>query len=90
MLASDFKNYTVNIFETSELPGGDSTPVATIAEPSGGCPYDMALDKKATLYLADSSLSQVEEYPKGANILTARQIRYSGGIAYEALSSPLR
>lgn len=69
MYASDFSSYTVNIFETKQLSEGDPTPIATITEPSGGCPYDMALDKKGTLYLGDQCLNQVEEYPKGSTTL---------------------
>ena len=69
MFASDFSNYTVNIFDTKQLSEGNPTPVATIDEPSGGCPYDMALDKKGTLYLGDQCLNQVEEYSKGSTTL---------------------
>ncbi|MGC2407095.1 MAG: hypothetical protein WA431_11870 [Candidatus Cybelea sp.] len=69
MFASDFTNYTVNIFDTKQLSEGNPTPVATIDEPSGGCPYDMALDKKGTLYLGDQCLNQVEEYSKGSTTL---------------------
>lgn len=69
MFASDVSNYTVNIFDTKQLLEGNPTPVATIDEPSGGCPYDMALDKKGTLYLGDQCLNQVEEYSKGSTTL---------------------
>jgi DNA-binding beta-propeller fold protein YncE len=69
MFASDFSNHTVNIFETKQLSQGTPTPIATITEPYGGCPYDMALDKKGTLYLGDQCANQVEEYPKGSTTL---------------------
>ena len=48
LFETDFSARTVNIFLTSQLSSGDPTPVATITEPTGGCPYDMALDKKKT------------------------------------------
>jgi hypothetical protein len=86
MFASDFSNYTVNIFETSQLPSGDPTPIATIDEPAGGCPYDMALNKKGTLFLADSCLSQIEEYPKGSTTMSATitdGIEYPLGVAID-------
>ena len=79
MFASDFSNDTVNIFLTSQLSVGNPSPIATITEPSGGCPYDLALDKKKTLYLADSCLSQVEEYSKGSTTL---KTTITDGIAY--------
>lgn len=69
LFETDFSTHLVNIFLTSQLSMGDPTPIATIIEPSGGCPYDMALDKKKTLYLADQCLNQVEEYPKGSTTL---------------------
>jgi DNA-binding beta-propeller fold protein YncE len=69
LYASDFSNYTVNIFETKQLSEGDPTPIATIDEPSGGCPYDMAVDKKGTLYLGDQCANQVEEYAKGSTTI---------------------
>ncbi len=68
LFLSDFGNHSVNIFLRSQLAKNPS-PIATITEPTGGCPYDMALDKKKTLYLADSCLSQVEEYSKGSTTL---------------------
>jgi DNA-binding beta-propeller fold protein YncE len=79
LFETDYSNDTVNIFETSELSQGNPTPIATIDEPSGGCPYDMTLDKKGTLYLADLCLSQVEEYAKGSTTLTAT---ITDGISY--------
>ncbi|MFY9739773.1 MAG: hypothetical protein WAK11_12070 [Candidatus Cybelea sp.] len=69
LFETDFSDYSVNIFRTSQLSAGDPSPIATITEPTGGCPYDMALDKKKTLYLADQCLNQVEEYPKGSTTL---------------------
>jgi hypothetical protein len=69
LFESDFTNDIVNIYKTSELAKNPS-PIATITEPSGGCPYDLALDKKKTLYLADSCLNQIEEYPKGSTTVS--------------------
>ena len=86
MFATDYDNDTINLFETSQLSQGDPTPIATITEPSGGCPYDMTLDKKATLYLADSCLSQVEEYAKGSTTLKTTitdGIEYPLGVAID-------
>jgi DNA-binding beta-propeller fold protein YncE len=69
LFETDYSDDSVNIFLASQLSSGDPSPIATITEPSGGCPYDMTLDKKKTLYLADSCLSQVEEYSKGSTTL---------------------
>jgi DNA-binding beta-propeller fold protein YncE len=85
LFLSDFGDDTVNIFLTSELASNPS-PIATITEPSGGCPYDLALDKKKTLYLADSCLSQVEEYSKGSTTLKTTitdGIQYPLGVAID-------
>jgi DNA-binding beta-propeller fold protein YncE len=69
LFETDFSSRTVNIFLTTQLSTGDPSPIATITEPTGGCPYDMALDKKKTLYLADQCLNQVEEYSKGSTTM---------------------
>jgi len=68
LFLSDFGAHTVNIFLGKQLAKNPS-PIATITEPTGGCPYDLALDKKKTLYVADQCLNQVEEYPKGSTTL---------------------
>jgi DNA-binding beta-propeller fold protein YncE len=68
LFASDGSNDTVNIFLTNQLANNPS-PIATITEPSGGCPYGLALGKKKTLYVADLCLNQVEEYSKGSTTL---------------------
>jgi len=68
LFASDGSNDTVNIFLTSQL-ANNPLPIATITEPSGGCPYGLTLDKKKTLYLVDKCLNQVEEYSKGSTTL---------------------
>jgi DNA-binding beta-propeller fold protein YncE len=78
LFETDYSDDTVNIFLTSQLSQGDP-PIATIDEPSGGCPYDMALAKNGTLYLADSCLSQVEVYPKGSTTMSGT---ITDGIAY--------
>jgi hypothetical protein len=65
---SDFSTGAVNIYQTSALSGNPG-PIANITLPAGGCPYDMAVNKKKTLFLVDSCLSQVEEYPKGSTTL---------------------
>ena len=64
LFETDFSDYSVNIFRTSQLSAGDPSPIATITEPTGGCPYDMALDKKKTLYLADQCLNKSKSIPK--------------------------
>jgi hypothetical protein len=79
LFETDYSLDTVNIFLTSQLSSGDPSPIASITEPSGGCPYDMALDKKKTLYLADSCLSQIEEYAKGSTTL---KTTITDGISY--------
>ncbi len=68
LFESDGSNNTVNIYQTSQL-AKNPPPIATITEPSGGCPYQMALDNKKTLFLTDNCLSQIEEYPKGSTTL---------------------
>jgi streptogramin lyase len=75
---SDFSNYTINIYQTSQL-GSNPAPIATIAEPSGGCPYDMTFDKKKNLYVADDCLSQIEIYPKGSTTMSGT---ITDGISY--------
>jgi hypothetical protein len=65
LYVSDFSNDTVNIYQTNALPNNPA-PVATIAEPPGGCPYQMALNNEGDLYLADECLHRVEIYPKGS------------------------
>jgi hypothetical protein len=68
LFESNFSNKAVNIYKTAAIPGNPA-PIATIAEPSGGCPYGMAVNKTKTLYLADSCLSQIELYPKGSTTM---------------------
>jgi hypothetical protein len=65
---SDFSTHVVNIYQTKAL-STNPAPIASIAEPAGGCPYGMAMNKKKTLFLVDSCLNQVEEYPKGSTTL---------------------
>ena len=62
---SNFSTKTVNIYKTAAI-GSNPAPIATIAVPSGGCPYGMAVNKTKTLYLVDSCLSQLELYPEGS------------------------
>jgi streptogramin lyase len=68
VFVSNFLTDTVGIYQTATIPSNPA-PIATITEPSGGCPYDMAVDNAKTLYLADSCLSQVELYPKGSTTM---------------------
>jgi hypothetical protein len=68
LFESNFTTKMVNIYLTKVLSKNPS-PITSFAEVSGGCPYDMAFDKKKTLYLVDSCLSQIEEYPKGSTTL---------------------
>jgi hypothetical protein len=77
---SDFSDDTVNIYQTDAL-SENPEPIATISEPPTGCPYDMAVNKTKTLFLADSCLNQVEEYPKGSTSL--------GTTITDGLSNPL-
>ncbi|HLY02800.1 MAG TPA: hypothetical protein VKR56_09955 [Candidatus Cybelea sp.] len=86
LFETNFSTYSINIFLTSQLSSGDPSPIASITEPSGGCPYDMALDKKKTLYVADQCLNQVEEYPKGSTTLKTTitdGITYPTGLAID-------
>jgi DNA-binding beta-propeller fold protein YncE len=85
LFASNFGEHTVDIYQTSALSSNPS-PIATISEPSGGCPYGMAFDKKGNLYLADSCLSQIEIYPKGSTTLESTitdGISYPLGVAFD-------
>jgi hypothetical protein len=75
----------VNIYQTKPLARNPG-PIASITEPAGGCPYDMALNKKKTLFLVDSCLSQVEEYSKGSTTLATtitNGLSYPLGIAID-------
>lgn len=65
LFASDLANGSVNIYRTDRLVNNPA-PIATIAEPSGGCPYQMAFDSEGDLYLADECLHRIEIYPKGS------------------------
>lgn len=65
LFVSDFSNDTINIYRTSRLESNPA-PIATIAVPSGGCPYQMAFDSEGDLYLADECLNRIEIYPKGS------------------------
>lgn len=65
LFVSDFSNGTVNIYRTSRLESNPA-PIATIAEPPGGCPYQMAFDSEGDLYLADECLNRIEIHPKGS------------------------
>lgn len=65
---SNFSTKTVGIYKTSALSSNPG-PIAMITEPSGGCPYGMAVNNAKTLYLADSCLSQIELYPKGSTTM---------------------
>jgi streptogramin lyase len=78
LFESDFSNDTINIYQTSAL-GSNPPPIATITEPSGGCPYDMTLDKKKNLYVVDDCLSQIEIYPKGSTTMSGT---ITDGITY--------
>jgi hypothetical protein len=69
LFESDEDDSIVNIYQTSQLAKNPS-PIATITEPDGGCPFQMALDKKKGLYLVDHCLNQIEEYPKGSTMLS--------------------
>jgi len=85
LFESDFSTGAVNIYQTSAL-SGNSGPIAGITEPAGGCPYDMAMNKKKTLFLVDSCLGQVEEYPKGSTTLATTitdGLTYPLGIAID-------
>lgn len=82
---SDFSRDIVNIFETSQL-SSNPTPIAMIGLPTGGCPYDMALDKKGNLWISDQCLNQIEEYGKGSTVLKTTITSgsaYPGGIAID-------
>lgn len=68
LFESNFTNHAVNIYKTAAI-SSNPAPIATIAEPSGGCPYGMAVNQAKTLYLADSCLSQIELYPKGSTTM---------------------
>jgi DNA-binding beta-propeller fold protein YncE len=70
LFVSNFGEHTVDIYQTSAL-SSNPTPIATISEAYGGCPYGMAFNKKGDLYLADSCLSQVEIYAKGSTTLSS-------------------
>lgn len=57
----------INIYQTADLRNNPA-PIATIYLADSG-PYGMALDKRGTLYVADNSLNQIEEYSKGSTSL---------------------
>jgi hypothetical protein len=68
LFESDFSTGAVNVYQVSALSGNPG-PIASITEPAGGCPYDMTMSRNKTLFLVDSCLMQVEEYPKGSTTL---------------------
>lgn len=64
----DQSEESVNVYQTANL-SGNPAPIVTF-KTAKGCPYGLAMDKKATLYVADNcGGNDVEEYAKGSTTL---------------------
>jgi serine/threonine-protein kinase len=68
VFVSDQQQLAINIYQTKNL-ASNPAPIASIAV-SHGCPYNLASDKKGTLYVVDNcGGSDVEEFAKGQTTL---------------------